>query len=89
MQVEGKPELHSSEELQAAYSDEAACLQGALLLVATADGAELSRETAAAAALSSPPAGPRPLPFLGNMTLYLKVGVTATHVRGVCWMSRC
>jgi hypothetical protein len=75
----------SSQELQAAYSDAAACLGGALLLVATADGAELSSEIAAGAPLSAPPAGPKPLPFLGNMHLYMKVCVC---VCGVCGAER-
>lgn len=78
LKVEGKPEVLSSQELQAAYSNAQACLAGALLLVATADGAELSSETAGRVALTQPPAGPKPLPFLGNMMLYMKVGGVRT-----------
>lgn len=74
--------MRSSQELQAAYSDAAACLGGALLLVATTDGAELSSETAAAAPLSAPPAGPTPLPLLGNMHLYMKVGGEGSNTWG-------
>jgi hypothetical protein len=76
VQVDGKPEVVSSQDLQAAYSNAQACLAGALLLVATADGAELSSETAGRVPLTQPPAGPKPLPFLGNMMLYLKVGAS-------------
>ena len=74
MQLDGKPELQSSEELQAAYTLPGACLQGALLLVATQDGQGLSPEAAAAASLVVPPAGPTPLPMVGNLMLYMKVG---------------
>lgn len=82
-QVEGKPELRSSQELQEAYANPQACLDGALLLLATADGAELSADAAAAAPLAPVPAGPRPLPVVGNMTLYFKVGCA------VCWSVQC
>jgi len=72
-QVEGKPELVTSEDLVQAYSHPEASLAGALLLLATADGAAPSEEAAAAAALTTPPAGPKPLPVVGNMLLYVSV----------------
>ncbi|KAF8059389.1 cypD [Scenedesmus sp. PABB004] len=73
-QLDGKPELTSTEALRGAYADPAACLQGALLLVATAGGAALGAEAAAAPRLAPVPDGPRPLPVLGNFTAYLRGG---------------
>jgi hypothetical protein len=76
LQLDGLPEITSSEDLAAAYSNTAACMNGALLLLVTADGAAPSSSGAAAAAgpLAAVPCGPRPLPVVGNMMLYFKVG---------------
>lgn len=87
-QVEGKPELRSSQELQEAYDLPEACLAGALLLVATQDGKTLSAAAGAAAALTTPPSGPRPLPLVGNLMLYMSVRAAERGRGGDCGLWR-
>lgn len=72
-QLEGKPELRSSTDLLGALHEPSARVAGFLLLLATADGRELSSDSKAAPALAPVPGGPRPLPFVGNLPVFLTV----------------
>jgi hypothetical protein len=53
----------------------AARLGGALLLLCTQGGAALSAASSAASPLALVPGGPKPLPFVGNMPVFLRVSV--------------
>lgn len=78
MQAEGKPELTSSEQLAAAFGDAALCVQGSLLLLATADGQGLGADAQAAPPLAPVPTGPKPLPIVGNALAYTSGPYSAT-----------